>query len=142
MKAMSTRSIALFSLLLALIITVPLISGCEMVASYLIYEWIQDEFGDGDGDGEEPVIKRVLADREEIHTGEAVLLEVEAEDDEDDANELEYYWFASAGTMVSPTNRITVWNTPDEPGTVTVSVIVTDTDENQDSATIEIEVLE
>lgn len=142
MKVMNTRSIALFTMLLALIITVPLISGCEMVASYLIYEWIQDEFGEDDGDGEDPIIRRVVADRQEIHTGEAVLLEVEADDAQDDANELEYYWFATAGTMVSPTNRITVWNTPDERGTVTISVIVTDTDENQDSATIEIEVLE
>jgi phage tail sheath gpL-like len=114
-----------------------------MVASYLLYDWLQNEFdGNSNPDSEDPVILKISADKETIYTGDMVTLEVEAEDNQDSASDLEYFWFASAGTMASPTSSITIWNAPDDPGTVTVSVIVTDTDGNKDSATVEIEVIE
>jgi hypothetical protein len=143
MKHMRVLPISLFTVLIAALLVVPAISGCEMVASYLLYDWLQNEFdGNSNPDSEDPVILKISADKETIYTGDMVTLEVEAEDNQDSASDLEYFWFASAGTMASPTSSITIWNAPDDPGTVTVSVIVTDTDGNKDSATVEIEVIE
>ncbi len=141
MKAMRPRPISVLTLLLALIIAMPIVTGCEMVASYLIYDWLDNEFGDDDPP-EEPIITRISADRETIYTGDQVTLEAEADDDEDSQAEMDYFWFASEGSMASPTNRITIWTAPDEPGTVTISVMVTDSDDNQDSASVEIVVLD
>jgi len=138
---MRVKPITILPFLLAVFIVVPVISGCEMIASYLIYEWIQDEFGDNK-DSEDPVIRRIYADREKIYVGEQVVLTVEAVDNKDKAADLSYFWFASAGTMSSPTSRITIWTAPSTKGTVTISIIVTDTDGNKDSASVEIEVLE
>ncbi len=136
---MRMKLTSLFAILLALIIVVPVMNGCTQLASYFLYEWIEGEF---DKDQEEPAIKRVSVDREEVHTGESVVLEVEAEDNNDNENDLDYFWVASEGILINPTSRITVWQAPDEPGTVTISIIVKDTDDYEDSATVEIEVLE
>jgi len=138
---MRIKFVSVAILLLALVIAFPTFQGCSAIASYLIYEWIDDEFGDDD-EPDYPNITRIAIDREEIHVGESVLLEVEADDDVDSASEMEYFWVASSGTIVDPTNRITVWIAPDNPGTVTISVIVKDTDENDDSITFDLEVLE
>ncbi len=121
-----------------LMFMMPAMSGCNAVASYLLYKWIEDEF---DKDREAPLITRISVDREEIHTGDSVLFEVEADDKQDSSSELEYYWVASAGTMVEPTSRITVWIAPDDPGEVTISVKVEDTDGNEDSAVVTVDVL-
>jgi hypothetical protein len=140
---MRVKFASIIALLLALVIAIPASQGCTAIASYLIYDWIQNGFGDDNNkDPEKPVIKKITVDREEIHVGESVLFEVEAEDDQDKASELDYYWVASAGTMVEPTSRITIWVAPDEAGTVSVSVVVKDTDDNSDTVSINIEVLE
>jgi len=128
------------ALFLALAVTVPMLQGCQALASYLIYEWIQDEFED-DPDREEPLIERVVLDREEVHTGDTVLIEVEASDQQDSSSELDYFWVASEGTLVDPTSRITVWQAPNNPGTVSFSILVVDTDDNEDSQIFELEVL-
>jgi hypothetical protein len=139
---MKFKIASLIALLLALVITVPMSQGCSALASYLIYEWIQDEFDNDSEPAEEPVIKKIALDRQEIHIGESVLMEVEAEDDDDSAGELEYYWVASAGSLVDPTSRITVWQAPNTAGIVTISILVRDTDDNEDSESFELEVLE
>ncbi len=137
---MRIKYLSYVTLLLALVVTVPMLQGCQALASYLIYEWIQDEFED-DEDREEPLIEKVVLDREEVHTGDTVLLEVEASDDQDSSSELDYFWVASEGTLIDPTSRITVWQAPNEPGIVTFSVLVVDTDDNEDSQMFEIDVL-
>jgi len=137
---MPLRNTTLLLALLAVLIAVPAISSCQAVASYLLYQWIQDEFDDDDRD--EPIIRRILIDREEVHVGDSVLLEAEAEDKQDSQSDLEYYWVASAGTILEPTSRITVYVAPDEPGEVTISLVVRDTDDYEDSASVQITVLE
>jgi len=138
---MSARNTTVLLALLAVFIMVPAMSSCQAVASYLLYQWIQDEFDD-DEDREEPLIRRILIDREEIHVGESVLLEAEADDNQDTQSQLEYHWVASAGTFLEPTSRISVWVAPDEPGEVTLSLVVRDTDDNEDSAMVQVTVLE
>jgi len=125
--------------LASLIITVQ-VSGCSAIASYLIYQWIEDEFNGGGDGGEEPQITKIFADRETIYAGDAVILEVEAEDNNDSADDLEYFWTTDGGTLVSPTSRITVWNVPNEAKTYMITVLVRDTDDNTDSQTVDIEV--
>lgn len=140
-KMKITSVLAIF---LAIAIAVPMTTSCSAIASYLLYQWIEDEFGNGDGDstGEEPVITKVLMDREEVHAGDSVLLTAEATDNNDSKSDLTYYWVASAGTMVNPTSRVTIWNAPDEEGTVTISLAVKDSDNNQDTTTVDVTVLE
>ena len=135
---MRMKSITLLAFFIALLVAVPFTQGCSTIASYFLYKWIEDEFSE---DREEPIVKSIFVDREEVHVGDSVVLEVEAEDNQDSQSELEYFWVASAGTLVNPTDRITVWNAPGEPGTVSISILVTDTDDNEASATVEIEVI-
>jgi hypothetical protein len=118
-----------------------MITGCEAIASYLLYNWIQDEFGNG-GNKETPVIRQILTDKQEVHINENVVLEVDAVDNKDDAGALDYFWVASAGTLTNPTSRITIWKAPDKAGKVTITIMVEDTDGNQDSQAVEIDVLE
>ena len=135
--------ILLAALSLGLVIAVaPCVTGCETIASYFLYNWLQDEFGNGNNtDKESPVIEKILADKQEVHIGDSVVLEVQATDNKDSSAELDYLWFASRGTMASPTSRITVWQAPSTSGKVTITVIVEDSDGNQDSQTVEIDVL-
>jgi len=141
---MKMKITSVIGLVLALAIAVPVSTSCSAIASYFLYQWIQDEFGTGDGDstGEEPVITKILMDRDEVHAGDSVLLTAEATDNTDSQNELTYYWVVSAGTMVNPTSRVTIWNAPDESGTVTISLAVKDSDNNQDTTTVDVTVLE
>jgi len=136
---MRIRIAASILLLFTAVFPVVVAGGCSAVASYLLYQWIDDQFSK---DQQEPAISRISADKEEIHAGDTVLLEVEAKDNQDSQSELEFFWVATAGTLVNPTERITVWRAPDDPGKVSISVIVTDTDGNKDTATVELEVLE
>jgi len=139
---MRIKSVHIVALLLALVITVPMLTSCEAIVSYLIYEWIDEEFGgDGGSDSEDPIITKITIDREVVHVDESVILEVEATDNNDSSSELEYFWVASAGTLINPTSAITVWQTPSVEGTVTISVIVRDTDGNEDATTVDIEVV-
>ena len=140
---MRIKSVSILAIFLALMITVPALTSCEAVASYLIYQWIDDEFNNGgdDDDSEDPTINNISIDREIIYVDESVILEVDADDNQDSSGELEYFWVASAGTLINPTSSITVWLTPSTEGNVTISIIVRDTDGNEDSATVEVSVL-
>jgi len=141
---MRIKNLTIFAFLAALIIAVPLLASCEAVASYLIYSWIDDQFNNGGDDttSEDPIILKITADRQEVHINESVVLQVEAKDNQDSAGELEYFWVTSAGTLINPTSSITVWQTPSTPGTATISIIVRDTDQNETSTSVQIEVLQ
>jgi hypothetical protein len=138
---MPKRLISLALIILMLIAAVPTFSGCSAIASYLIYQWIEDEFGSGaDPDREEPFVSKITLDREVVKINQQVILTCEAQDNKDAANELEYQWSVTGGEILDPTNRITIWKTPNETGTFTLSVIVTDTDDYQASASVNIDV--
>jgi len=136
MRLTILSGMAVLVLSLALI---PTLSSCEAVASYLLYQWIQDQLNNENK--EAPVITKILADREEVHVGESVVLEVQAKDDKDSQGTLKYQWIATAGVIESPTSRITIWRAPNTAGQVAISVIVKDSDGNQDSQMVLIEVL-
>lgn len=120
-------------------VMVPMTS-CQQLVGYLIYEWIQNEFNN-DKTREKPLIERITTDVQVIHPDMAVVLEVDATDNQDNSSELEYFWTVSAGTLLTPTSRITVWNTPSNTGTVQVSVLVIDTDDNEDQRTVDVEIV-
>jgi hypothetical protein len=129
-------------LLLAMALVAPAMSGCTSIASYLLYQWMDDQFNNDDTPDEDPVVTKIMMDRSEVYTGDTVILEVEAEDDVDKASELDYLWVVSGGTLVNATNRITAWQVPNTSGDVTISVLVTDSDDNQGSATVKVTVLQ
>jgi len=140
---MRIKNLTIFAFLAALIITVPVLTSCEAVASYLIYSWIDDQFNNGDDTtSEDPIITKITADRQEVHINESVVLQVDAKDNQDSTGELEYFWVTSAGTLINPTSSITVWQTPSTAGTATISIIVRDTDQNETSTSVQIEVLQ
>ena len=139
---MPKRLLSTTVIVLALLIAVPAISGCSAIASYLIYQWMEDEFGSGnDTTREEPFVRKITIDREEVHINQQVLLTCEAEDNNDSVSEMEYLWTVTGGELVDPNSRITIWKTPNLNGEVTLSVIVTDTDDNQASATVVVNIL-
>jgi len=137
---MRAKIFSITALLLLVMVSVPMFTGCSAVASYLLYEWIENEFDNDDEDREEPLITKITIDKEIVNPGDAVLLEVDAEDDQDSASDLEYLWVVSAGELANATSRITLWTAPDTAMDVTVSIVVTDTDSNQDSAAVVIPV--
>ncbi|MCX6645822.1 MAG: hypothetical protein NTY09_05650 [bacterium] len=139
---MPKRLLSLTVIVLTLIIAVPSFSGCTAIASYLIYQWMEDEFGSGsDPNREEPFVNKITIDREEVHINQQVLLTCDAEDQQDSSSELEYLWSVTGGEIVDPHSKVTIWKTPNQNGEVTLSVLVTDTDDNQASATVTVNVL-
>lgn len=139
---MPKKLLSITAIVLTLFIAVPVMSGCTAIASYLIWQWIEDEFGSGgDKEREQPFISQISIDREEVHVNEQVLLTCVAEDNKDSAAELDYLWVVSDGEIPDPQSRVTIWLTPASPGVITLSVIVTDSDGNQASASVDINVL-
>lgn len=138
---MPKRLFSLTALILLLFIGIPSLSGCSAIASYLLYQWMEDEFGSGDDeDREEPFVRRIMLDRDVVHINDQVLLTCEAEDNRDEPNDLEYYWNVSAGVLADPQSRVTIWQVPNQNGTATLSIVVTDTDGYQATATVDINV--
>jgi hypothetical protein len=134
---MRLKSLSL-AILLMLLVSMPIVSGgCSQIASYFLYNWMDDNFGNN-ADKDAPVIQQVSADHQDIKVNENVLLEVTATDDKDSAGDLTYFWFASAGVLTSPTSRITAWKAPTKAGKVTITIMVEDTDGNQDSQSVEL----
>jgi hypothetical protein len=136
---MRFKSISL-AIILMLLVSMPILSGgCQQIASYFLYNWMDDNFGNNASKGD-PVIQQVTADHQNLKVNDNVLLEVTATDDKDSAGDLTYFWFASAGTLTSPTSRITAWKAPSKAGKVTITVMVEDTDGNQDSQSVELDI--
>ncbi|MCK4719252.1 PKD domain-containing protein [bacterium] len=139
---MPKKFFSIIVVILSLCVAVPALTSCEAIASYLLWQWIEDEFGSGDdSEREQPFISQISIDREEIHVNEQVLLTCVAEDNKDSAAELDYLWVVSDGEIPDPASRVTIWLTPASPGVVSLSVIVTDSDGNQASASVDINVL-
>jgi hypothetical protein len=139
---MPKRLLSFTALILMLFITVPTFSGCSAIASYLIYQWMDDEFGSGsDPDREEPFVNKITIDREAVHINQQVLLTCDATDNQDSTSELTYLWSVTGGEIIDPHSKVTIWKTPESNGEVTLSVLVTDTDDNQASATVVVDVL-
>ena len=139
---MRLRIALLVTCLTLTLVAIPLTTGCEAIASYFLYNWINDQFGGNGGDKETPVITQILTDKQEVHVNENVVLEVQATDNKDSVGDLDYFWVASAGTLTNPTSRITIWNAPNKVGKVSITIMVEDTDGNQDTQTVEIDVLQ
>jgi hypothetical protein len=134
---MRFRSISL-SLLFLLALYIPVANiGCQQVASYFLYQWMDNNFGDSN---ESPVIQSIISDKQDIKVGDNVTLSANAIDNKDSATELKYFWFVSAGSLANPTSQSTAWQTPDTAGTVTLSLMVEDSDGNKDTQSLQLTV--
>jgi hypothetical protein len=84
-----------------------------------------------------PVINGIAAERSRANRGESIVVECLALDA--DQQDLTYTWSASGGTFAGD-GPTTAWLAPDEPGTYTIMVVVTDGSGGEASAELNIEV--
>ena len=129
-----------FALFIAFsIVALPAISGCDQLASALLYSWFQNQTGSSDNPSA-PVIQSISSDQQTVTVGDSVTLTANATDPNDTPDQLSYLWYTSAGTLQTPTQMSTVWIAPNTVGEVTISLLVEDTGGNQDQATLQVNV--
>ena len=125
-----------------------MLSGCEVAASYLLYDLISGGpiFGDGDGDDDDngdddgnhaPVILSVYAYPDSVKIGGTITLTVTANDEDDDT--LTYLWQSSKGEFSDDKAAVTLWTAPsDNTGSFQISVTVSDGEDGVDYDIVEV----
>jgi len=78
------------------------------------------------GPNEAPQISSVLANPVEPETGEESTITVTANDPDDDTLTYDFSVESGNGTMVSETDNTAVWRAPDDEGTYTINITVSD----------------
>jgi hypothetical protein len=139
------------SLLIFLIACLPLamFSGCEVAASYLLYDLISGGpiFGDGDGDDDDdngdlnhnPEITTIQALPNSVSIGGIITLTCIATDEDDDP--VSYLWQASKGEFQDETDNITLWTAPNNnTGIFQIMCSVSDGQGGSDIGSVEVEV--
>jgi len=125
-----------------------MLSGCEVAASYLLYDLISGGpiFGNDDGDDDPddpgnhaPVILSIYAYPDAVKISGTITLTVTATDEDDDT--MTYLWQSSKGEFSDDKAAVTLWTAPsDSTGTFQISVTVSDGNDGVDYDIVEVEV--
>jgi hypothetical protein len=120
-----------------------LYSGCEVAASYLLYDLIAGGpiFGDDDNDSgnHPPQIVTIQALPNPVVRGGIVTLTAVATDA--DGDDLTYLWQAAKGEFSDPTTEVTMWTSPMDPtGTYQIALTVNDGNGGIDTGAIDVQV--
>ncbi len=137
------------SVLIFIIALLPLtvFSGCEMAASYLLYDLISGGpiFGGGgdnttpDVTNHDPAIVTLQALPNSISIGGTITLTCVATDEDDDP--LTYHWEASKGEFSDDTDNITLWTAPtNNTGIFQILCTVSDGQGGSDIGSVEVQV--
>lgn len=90
------------------------------------------------GGNNAPIIGSVTADPTSTYPGETSDITCNASDEDGDV--ITYNWTAEDGDLSSTTSSAVVWTAPDDTGTYTITVVVTDDGELTDTGSVDIEV--